>query len=88
MTAYKIANYYHFFIFSLIGVFILLSYCIAGFIGIALTGLGIVKIYIDYLNFDYYILLYLLNFGRNLIIKGEIKFNLISKRNLNIYKKI
>jgi len=41
MTAYIFANNAHFFVFVLIGFAILLAYSIAGFVGIALCGVGV-----------------------------------------------
>lgn len=43
MTAYIFNNNAHFFIFIFIGFTVLLSYCIAGFTGIALTGVGVMS---------------------------------------------
>lgn len=42
MTSYIFTNNAHFFIMFLIGFSILLAYIIGGFIGIGLTGLGVV----------------------------------------------
>jgi len=41
MTAYIFTNNAHFFVFILIGFTNLLCYCIAGFTGIALAGVGV-----------------------------------------------
>lgn len=41
MTAFYNSHYIHFFIFVSIGICLLLSYSIGGFVGVALTGIGV-----------------------------------------------
>lgn len=43
MSAYIFTNNAHFFCFIAIGFIVLIVYCIAGFIGIALCGIGVIS---------------------------------------------